>query len=79
MTMRTPRRILSIILPMEGSSKDDEDDDMDIKADDDEEEEEEEHLAPTDSVVVALPVTDQAPSAEETETFETDESTATPP
>ncbi|GKF57903.1 hypothetical protein Tco_0171440 [Tanacetum coccineum] len=38
----------------EGSS---EDDDMDIEADD---EEEEEHLAPADSVVVALPATDQA-------------------
>ncbi|GJS66882.1 hypothetical protein Tco_0681446 [Tanacetum coccineum] len=46
----------------EGSSEDDEDDDMDIEADD----EEEEHLAPADSVVVALPATDQAPSAEET-------------
>ncbi|GJU20274.1 hypothetical protein Tco_1153616 [Tanacetum coccineum] len=32
-----------------------------------------------DSVVVALPTTDQAPSAEETEPFETDESAATPP
>ncbi|GKB19365.1 hypothetical protein Tco_0853288 [Tanacetum coccineum] len=42
-------------------------------------EEEEEHLAPADSVVVALPATDQAPSAEETEPFETDESAATPP
>ncbi|GJT23651.1 hypothetical protein Tco_0893588 [Tanacetum coccineum] len=60
----------------EGSSEDDEDDDMDIEADD---EEEEEHLAPADSVVVALPATDQAPSAEETEPFETDESAATPP
>ncbi|GKF48999.1 hypothetical protein Tco_0142250, partial [Tanacetum coccineum] len=59
----------------EGSSEDDEDDDMDIEADD----EEEEHLAPADSVVVALPATDQAPSAEETEPFETDESAATPP
>ncbi|GJU28528.1 hypothetical protein Tco_1167149, partial [Tanacetum coccineum] len=49
---------------------------MDIEADD---EEEEEHLAPADSVVVALPATDQAPSAEETEPFETDESAATPP
>ncbi|GKB57576.1 hypothetical protein Tco_0913762, partial [Tanacetum coccineum] len=39
-------------------------------------EEEEEHLAPADSVVVALPATDQAPSAEETEPFETDESAA---
>ncbi|GJR20313.1 hypothetical protein Tco_0968840 [Tanacetum coccineum] len=58
----------------EGSS---EDDDVDIEADDDEEEEE--HLASADSIVVALPATDQAPSAEETEPFETDESTATPP
>ncbi|GJT70147.1 putative reverse transcriptase domain-containing protein [Tanacetum coccineum] len=58
----------------EGSS---EDDDMDIEADDDEEEEE--HPAPADSVVVALPAADQAPSAEETEPFETDESAATPP
>ncbi|GJZ12463.1 hypothetical protein Tco_0547693 [Tanacetum coccineum] len=60
----------------EGSSEDDKDDDMDIEADD---EEEEEHLAPADSVVVALPATDQASSAEETEPFETDESAATPP
>ncbi|GJX52559.1 hypothetical protein Tco_0280928 [Tanacetum coccineum] len=61
----------------EGSSEDDEDDDMDIEADDDEEEEE--HPAPADSVVVALPAADQAPSAEETEPFETDESAATTP
>ncbi|GKB57456.1 hypothetical protein Tco_0913642, partial [Tanacetum coccineum] len=61
----------------EGSSEDDEDDDMDIEADDDDEEEE--HLAPTDSVVIALPATDQAPSAEDTELFETDESATTPP
>ncbi|GKB29308.1 hypothetical protein Tco_0868709, partial [Tanacetum coccineum] len=53
------------------------DDDMDIKADD--EEEEEEHRAPADSVVVAMLATDQAPSAEETEPFETDEFAATPP
>ncbi|GKF39498.1 hypothetical protein Tco_0119559, partial [Tanacetum coccineum] len=59
----------------EGSSKDDEDDDMDIEANN----EEEEHPAPADSVVAALPATDQAPSAEETEAFETDESAATPP
>ncbi|GJT43180.1 hypothetical protein Tco_0951895 [Tanacetum coccineum] len=58
----------------EGSSKDDEDDDMDIEADD-----EEEHPALADYVVVALPTTDQAPFAEETEPFETDESAATPP
>ncbi|GJV34711.1 putative reverse transcriptase domain-containing protein [Tanacetum coccineum] len=61
----------------EGSSEDDKDDDMDIEADDDEKEEE--HPALADSVVVALPAADQAPFAEETEPFETDESTATPP
>nr|GEZ15675.1 hypothetical protein [Tanacetum cinerariifolium] len=74
----------------EGSS---EDDDMDIEADKeeeeeehpapadsaDEEEEEEEHPAPADSVVVTSTAADQAPSAEETESFETDESAATPP
>nr|GEZ62653.1 reverse transcriptase domain-containing protein [Tanacetum cinerariifolium] len=59
----------------EGSSEDDEDDDMDIEAD----EEEEEHPAPADSIVVASTAADQAPSAEETEPFETDESAATPP
>nr|GFB28881.1 hypothetical protein [Tanacetum cinerariifolium] len=48
----------------EGSSEDDEDDDMDIEAD---EEEEEEHPAPADSIVVALPAADQAPSAKVTE------------
>ncbi|GKB45948.1 retrovirus-related pol polyprotein from transposon TNT 1-94 [Tanacetum coccineum] len=60
------------------SSKDDEDDDeVEIEADDDEEEEE--HPAPADSAVVALLASDQAPSAEETESFETDEYAATPP
>ncbi|GKB12351.1 hypothetical protein Tco_0846274 [Tanacetum coccineum] len=58
-------------------SEEDEADDVDIEADKDEEEEE--HLAPADSVVVSLPTTDQAPSAEETEPFETDKSAATPP
>ncbi|GKA53707.1 hypothetical protein Tco_0747022 [Tanacetum coccineum] len=58
-------------------SKEDNDDDVDVEADEDEEEEE--HPAPVDSVVVALPAADQAPSAEETEPFETDESAATPP
>ncbi|GKE42070.1 hypothetical protein Tco_1469354, partial [Tanacetum coccineum] len=57
------------------SSDDDEDDDVDIEGD----EKEEEHPAPVDSTAVALPVVDQAPSAEETEPFETDESVATPP
>ncbi|GKD68346.1 hypothetical protein Tco_1322436 [Tanacetum coccineum] len=61
----------------EVSSEDDGDDDIDMEADEDEEEEE--HSAPADSVVVALPAMDQAPSAEETEPFETDESAATPP
>ncbi|GJY55353.1 hypothetical protein Tco_0454468 [Tanacetum coccineum] len=64
-----------------------EDDDMDIDADEededdemdgqDDEEEEEEHPAPAYPVVVALPAT--APSVEETEPFETDESAITPP
>ncbi|GJZ43274.1 putative reverse transcriptase domain-containing protein [Tanacetum coccineum] len=58
-------------------SEEDKDDDVDIEADEDEEEEE--HTTPANSVVVALPTTDQAPSAEETESFETDESAATPP
>ncbi|GKF61146.1 hypothetical protein Tco_0181200, partial [Tanacetum coccineum] len=57
------------------SSDDDEDDDVDIKGD----EEEEDHPAPADSIVVTLPAVDQAPSAEETKSFETDESAATPP
>ncbi|GJY59750.1 putative reverse transcriptase domain-containing protein [Tanacetum coccineum] len=57
------------------SSDDDEDDDVDIEED----EEEEEHPAPADSTTVALPAVDHAPSAEETEPFETDESAATPP
>ncbi|GKC84760.1 hypothetical protein Tco_1140477, partial [Tanacetum coccineum] len=52
-------------------SEEDEDADVDIEADEDEEEEE--HPAPVDSVVVALPTADQAPSVEETEPFETDE------
>nr|GFB83467.1 hypothetical protein [Tanacetum cinerariifolium] len=58
-------------------SEDDEDDEIDIEADD--EEEEEEHPAPTDSVVVAPTAADQAPSAEETEPFKTDESIPFPP
>ncbi|GJX72043.1 hypothetical protein Tco_0309214, partial [Tanacetum coccineum] len=59
------------------SSEDDEDDDeVDIEVDDGEEEE---HPAHANSAVVALPAADQAPSAEETEPFETDESAVTPP
>ncbi|GKA82980.1 hypothetical protein Tco_0789728 [Tanacetum coccineum] len=64
--------------PDEGDDKDEssEDDNVDIEADDDEEEE---HPAPADSTDVALLAVDQAPSAEETKPFETDESAATPP
>ncbi|GKE24621.1 hypothetical protein Tco_1436133, partial [Tanacetum coccineum] len=58
------------------SSDDDEDEDVDIEGN---EEEEEEHPAPADSIVVALLAVDQAPSAKETEPFETDESANTPP
>ncbi|GJX51856.1 hypothetical protein Tco_0278701 [Tanacetum coccineum] len=57
------------------SSDDDEDDDVDIKGD----EEEEEDPAPADPTVVALLAVDHAPSTEETEPFETDESAITPP
>ncbi|GJT57976.1 putative reverse transcriptase domain-containing protein [Tanacetum coccineum] len=67
--------------------EEDEDDDMDIEADEEDEDDEmdveideeaeEEHLAPAYPVVVALPAT--APSAEETEPFETDSSLLSPP
>ncbi|GJX65144.1 hypothetical protein Tco_0299487 [Tanacetum coccineum] len=61
----------------DGSFDDEEDDDdVDIEEDDDEEEE---HLAPTDTTTVAFLAVEHAPSAEETEPFETDESVATPP
>ncbi|GKE46798.1 hypothetical protein Tco_1478056, partial [Tanacetum coccineum] len=55
---------------------DDEDEEVAIEADD---EEEEEHPSPADSTAVALPAANQAPSAEETDPFKTDESAATPP
>nr|GFC61893.1 hypothetical protein [Tanacetum cinerariifolium] len=55
------------------------DDDEDPEEDHADEEEEEEHSAHADSVVVASTAADQAPSTEETEPFETDESAATPP
>ncbi|GJR00400.1 hypothetical protein Tco_0523384 [Tanacetum coccineum] len=57
------------------SSDDDKDDDVVIEGD----EKEEEHPTPVDSIAIALPAVDHAPSAEETEPFETDESAATPP
>ncbi|GJY56899.1 hypothetical protein Tco_0456014 [Tanacetum coccineum] len=59
----------------ESSDDDKDDDDVDIEGDD----EEEDHPAPADSTAVALLAVDHAPSAEETEPFETDESAATPP
>ncbi|GJU99579.1 hypothetical protein Tco_1328850 [Tanacetum coccineum] len=60
----------------ESSGDDEDDDEVNIEADDDDKEE---HPAPADSVVVALPAADQAPYAEETKSFEIDESAATPP
>ncbi|GKC58503.1 hypothetical protein Tco_1086101, partial [Tanacetum coccineum] len=57
------------------SSDDDEDDDVDIEED----KEGDEHPTPADSTVIALPPVDHAPSAEETEPFETNKSAATPP
>nr|GEX39184.1 hypothetical protein [Tanacetum cinerariifolium] len=77
------------------SSDDDEDDDIDIEGDKEEDEssdddednyiniegdqEEDEYLALADSTAVTLPAVNHAPSTEETEPFETDESAATPP
>ncbi|GKG24466.1 hypothetical protein Tco_0395094, partial [Tanacetum coccineum] len=58
----------------ESSNEDEDDEDVDIEED----EEEEEHPAPVDSTAVALPAVGHVPSAEETESFETDESAATP-
>ncbi|GJW48097.1 hypothetical protein Tco_0079743 [Tanacetum coccineum] len=58
------------------SSNDDKDDDVDVDIEGDEEEE---HPTPADFTAIALPTVDHALSAEETEPFETDESTATPP
>nr|GFB20396.1 hypothetical protein [Tanacetum cinerariifolium] len=67
--------------PEDDDGEDPEEDPVDYPADegDDGDDEEEEHPAPADSVVVAPTAADQAPSAEETEPFETDESAATPP
>ncbi|GJX10154.1 hypothetical protein Tco_0200013 [Tanacetum coccineum] len=58
----------------EDKLSDDDEDDVDIKGD-----EEEEHPTPADSIAVAFPAVEHAPSAEETELFETDESAATQP
>ncbi|GJX16240.1 putative ribonuclease H-like domain-containing protein [Tanacetum coccineum] len=58
-------------------SSDDDKDDIDVDIEEDEEEEE--HLAPADSTAIAFPAVDHAPSAEETESFETNKPAATPP
>nr|GFB92943.1 hypothetical protein [Tanacetum cinerariifolium] len=55
-----------------------EDADDDVEEDEDDKEEEE-HLAPVDSITIAFPAVEHVPSAKETESFETDESAATPP
>nr|GEW04826.1 reverse transcriptase domain-containing protein [Tanacetum cinerariifolium] len=66
--------------PEEDPKDDPEEDLVDYPAEGGEEDEEEdEYLAPADSKAVALPAIDHAPSAEETEPFETDKSAATPP
>ncbi|GJR21114.1 hypothetical protein Tco_0862127 [Tanacetum coccineum] len=70
-----PKEDLADYHANKGDDGDDEDDDVDIERD----EEEEENPAPTDSTAVALPAIDHAPSAKETNPFETDESAATPP
>ncbi|GJZ43698.1 hypothetical protein Tco_0590953 [Tanacetum coccineum] len=66
----------SVDYPADGGYGDD-DESFDDDEEEASEEEEDEHLAPADSVVA--PVVDHVPSSEETEPFETDESSATPP
>ncbi|GKA25184.1 hypothetical protein Tco_0711217 [Tanacetum coccineum] len=61
----------------EDESSDDDEDDNDVDIEEDKEEEE--HLAPADSIAVAFPAVEHAPSAKETELFETDKSAATSP
>ncbi|GKE97427.1 hypothetical protein Tco_0020778, partial [Tanacetum coccineum] len=65
--------------PADGGDDGDDEDEPAKEDEDNNDEEEEDHPAPANSVVVSLPTTDQAPSAEETKPFETDESAATPP
>nr|GEV57611.1 hypothetical protein [Tanacetum cinerariifolium] len=62
--------------PFNDDDDDDTDDDEEPFEDEDDDDEEEEHLAPADSSVV--PVFDHVPSAGDTKSFETDESTPTP-
>ncbi|GKF20101.1 hypothetical protein Tco_0068739, partial [Tanacetum coccineum] len=61
----------------EEESSEDDDDEEEEKEAFEEDKEEKEHVALTDSA--ALPVIDLVPSAEETESFEIDESAPTPP
>ncbi|GKE32744.1 hypothetical protein Tco_1452066 [Tanacetum coccineum] len=63
--------------PADGGDGDDNDSSDNDEEEEASEEEDEERLALSDSVVA--PVVDHVPSFEETEPFETDESTATPP
>ncbi|GKA47731.1 hypothetical protein Tco_0740614 [Tanacetum coccineum] len=55
------------------------DDEEEEESSDDDDDEEEEHLAPADSTIIASPAIDLVPFAEETGSFETDESAATTP
>ncbi|GJV48790.1 hypothetical protein Tco_1439002 [Tanacetum coccineum] len=64
-------------LANEGDDDDDESSNDDEEEEEDLEEEEVEHLAP--AIFVVAPVVDHVPSSEETESFKTDESVATPP
>nr|GFC61898.1 hypothetical protein [Tanacetum cinerariifolium] len=61
--------------PVDGGG---DDDDESFDDGDDDDDEEEEHIALTDSIVIAFPAVDHVPSVKETESFETDESAATP-
>ncbi|GJU43320.1 hypothetical protein Tco_1200586 [Tanacetum coccineum] len=67
--------------PTDRDDDDDEEEPYGGEADDEDEddEEEEEHLTPANPTTVAFLAVDHVPSVEETEPFETDESTATPP
>ncbi|GKG06479.1 hypothetical protein Tco_0329448 [Tanacetum coccineum] len=67
----------SVDYPADGGDDDDDDSSDDNEDEEASKEVEDEHLAPADSVVA--PVVDHVPSFEEIETFETDESAATPP
>ncbi|GKE64313.1 hypothetical protein Tco_1518474, partial [Tanacetum coccineum] len=65
----------SVDYPVDGADEND-DDSSDNNEDEESSEEEEEHMAPTDSIVA--PVIDHVPSSDETDSFKTDESAATP-